>query len=397
MKRLSLVAALLLTSAVLAGQQRGGPPFPRVPTLPFPAQPQVFDTLEGSIRVVPFAAGLTIPWSLAFLPNGDILVTEKAGRLRIVRDGKLDPAPIDGVPPVWTTGQGGLFEVALHPKYSENQIIYLSYAKPGERGAATALARGRFAAGTLRELKEIFVADNWGTGRPHFGGKIAFASDGMLYLSTGERGERDKAQDTSLHHGVILRLRDDGTIPPDNPFAGRAGFRPEVYSYGHRNVQGLAFDASGTLWVNEHGPQGGDELNRIVPGRNYGWPLVTYGREYSGEPIPQRPGSAEIEYPVLHWAPSIGISGLAIYSGDRFPAWKGNFLVGGLSGQHVQRVAFNERGPVGRETLLGELRLRVRDVRQGPDGLVYVAAEGNPGGGLLRVEPGPPKPTPTAR
>jgi glucose/arabinose dehydrogenase len=374
-----------LALAVSVQAQR---PFPRVPTLPFPTQPQVFETLEGSIRVMPVTGGLEIPWSLAFLPNGDILVTEKIGRLRIIRGGTLDPRPIAGVPPVWTTGQGGLFEVALHPKYLENQVLYLSYAKPGERGAATALARGRFGGTTLIELKEIFVADNWGTGRPHFGGKIAFGADGMLYLSTGERGERDKAQDTTLHHGVILRLRDDGTVPPDNPFAGKQGFRPEVYSYGHRNVQGLAFDAAGQLWANEHGPQGGDELNRILPGRNYGWPLVTFGREYSGEDIPQRPGSAAIEYPVVHWTPSIGMSGLAIYSGGRFPAWKGNMFVG-LSGQHIQRVGFNDRGPVGRETLLGELRLRVRDVRQGPDGLLYVAAEGNPGGGVLRVEPGP--------
>lgn len=376
-----VAAALMITTGVIA--QR---PFPRIPTLPFPARPQVFDTLEGAIRVVPMVSGLVIPWSLAFLPNGDILVTEKGGQLRIVRGGALDPKPIAGVPPVWTTGQGGLFEVALHPNYVQNQIIYLSYAKPGERGAATALALGRFDGVTLSGLREIFVADNWGTGRPHFGGKIAFDRAGMLYLSTGERGERNKAQDTTLHHGVVLRLRDDGGVPPDNPFAGKPGFRPEVYSYGHRNIQGMAFDASGQLWANEHGPQGGDELNRILPGRNYGWPLVTFGREYSGEEIRQRPGAAMIEYPVVHWAPSIGISGLMIYSGDAFPAWKGNMFVGGLSGQHVQRVGFNERGPVGRETLIQSLRLRVRDVRQGPDGLVYVAAEGNPGGGLLRLE-----------
>jgi aldose sugar dehydrogenase len=382
----AFATAFMLTVAVSAQ-------FQRMPSLPFPSEPQVFDTIAGPIRVVPIVTGLVIPWSLTFLPGGDILVTEKGGQLRIVRGGKLDPKPIAGVPPVWTTGQGGLFEVALHPRYSENQVIYLSYAKPGERGAATALARGRFDGNTLSDLKEIFVADNWGTGRPHFGGKIAFGPDGMLYLSTGERGERDKAQDGTLHHGVILRLRDDGGVPPDNPFAGKQEARREVYSRGHRNIQGMAFDTSGTLWANEHGPQGGDELNKILPGRNYGWPLVTFGREYSGEPIPQRPGAVEIEYPVVHWAPSIGISGLVIYSGDRFPGWKGNIFVGGLSGQHVQRVAFNDRGPIGRETLLGSLRLRVRDVRQGPDGFLYVAAEGNPGGGLLRIEPGPAKST----
>jgi aldose sugar dehydrogenase len=387
----SVGAAVMLTVTLVAQQPQprpGGAPFPRVPSLPFPTQAQVFETLEGTIRVVPMAAGLVNPWGLTFLPNGDILVTEKGGQLRIVRGGTLDPKPIAGVPTVWTTGQGGLFEVALHPKYAENKILYLSYAKPGERGAATALARGRFDGTTLSDLKEIFVAENWGTGRPHFGGKIAFGPDGMLYLSTGERGERDKAQDPTLHHGVILRLRDDGTVPPDNPFSGKQGTRPEIYSRGHRNVQGLAFDASGQLWANEHGPQGGDELNKILPARNYGWPIVTLGREYTGEPIPQRRGTVEIEDSVVHWSPSIGISGLAIYTGDKFPAWKGNIFVGGLSGQHIQRVAFNDRGPVGRETLLGALRLRVRDVRQGPDGLLYVAVEGNPGG-LLRVEPGP--------
>ena len=394
----ALAAVLILACATVRAQSPAPvqpprrPAFPSVPTLPFPTQPQVFETLEGSIRVVPFAAGLVDPWALAFLPNGDILVTEKAGQLRIVRGGTLDPKPIAGVPPVWTTGQGGLFDVALHPKFAENQLLYLAYAKPGERGAATALSRGRFDGRTLSEVKEIFVAENWGTGRPHFGGKIAFGPDGMLYLSTGERGERDKAQDPSLHHGVILRLRDDGSVPPDNPFAGKPGVRPEIYTRGHRNVQGLAFDAEGALWANEHGPQGGDELNRIVPGRNYGWPLVTLGREYSGEPIPQRRGDAVLDEPLMAWLPSIGISGLVIYTGDRFPAWKGNAIVGGLSGHHLQRVGFNDKGPVGRETLLGALRLRVRDVRQGPDGLLYVAVDGNPSG-LLRIEPAPEKST----
>ena len=396
-------AVLILSIAVVTAGQAPAPVqpprqprFPSVKTLPFPTEAQAFDTLDASIRVVPFAAGLVNPWSLAFLPNGDILVTEKAGQLRVVRGGKLDPKPLAGVPPVWATGQGGLFDVVLHPKYAENQLLYLAYAKPGERGAATALARGRFDGTNLSGLKEIFVAENWGTGRPHFGGKIAFGPDGMLYLSTGERGERDKAQDGNLHHGVILRLRDDGTVPPDNPFAGKAGVRPDIYTRGHRNVQGLAFDAAGTLWATEHGPQGGDELNKIVPGKNYGWPLVTLGREYTGEPIPQRRGDAALEDSVLAWLPSIGISGLAIYSGDKFPAWKGSVFVGGLSGQHVQRVGFNDRGPVGRETLLDSLRLRVRDVRQGPDGLLYVAVDGEPAG-LLRIEPGPAKSTTAGR
>lgn len=367
------------------GQPAG---FPRLAPLPFPDAPQMVETLGGAVRVVPVAKGLTTPWSLAFLPNGDILVTEKPGRLRIVRNGTLDEKPIQGVPTVWTEGQGGLLEVMLHPQYSENKQIYLTYAKPGERGAATALARGRFDGTALSEVRDLFVAENWGTGRPHFGSKLAFGPDGFLYMSTGERGERDRAQDLAVHNGKILRLKEDGSPAPGNAFAGRDDAKPEIYSYGHRNVQGLAFDASGVLWAHEHGPQGGDELNRIEPGRNYGWPIATYGREYTGEIISKSPSREGIEEPVIFWAPSIGLSGLAIYTGDRFPAWKGNFFLGALSGQQVQRVVFNERGIFGRESLLGGLRLRVRDVRQGPDGLIYLAADGsNNSGGLLRLEP----------
>lgn len=367
-------------------QQQTGPPFPRVPPLPFPDGPQVFETLGPQIRVVPFAKGLVNPWSLTFLPDGNMLVTEKAGQLRIVRNGTLDPKPITGVPAVWTTGQGGLMEVALHPRFAENRFVYLTYSKPGEGGAAsTALARGRLDGTALTDVRDLFVGNNLGTGRPHFGSKLAFAADGTLFMTTGERGERDKAQDLSLHNGKILHLRDDGTVPPDNPFVGKSGARPEIYSYGHRNVQGLVFDANGTLWAHEHGPQGGDELNRIQPGKNYGWPVATFGREYTGEFI-SNASREGIEPPVMFWAPSIGISGLAAYNGDRFPSWKGNFFVGGLSGLHIQRVAFNDRGPVGREYLIGSLKQRVRDVRQGPDGLLYVAVDGEPAG-LLRIEP----------
>lgn len=374
-----------------AGQQPARPQaagFPRTPPLPFPTAPQTFDTLGSPIRAVPVAGGLTIPWGIGFLPDGTMLVTEKPGRLRVVRDGKLEPQAVEGVPQVWTEGQGGLFEVAAHPDYASNQLLYLSYAKPGERGATTALARGKFDGKRLTELKDLFVAENWGTGRPHFGGKIVFGRDGFLYLSMGERGERDKAQDLSLHNGKILRLTLDGAPAPGNPFAGQANARPEIWSYGHRNVQGMALDAEGVLWNNEHGPQGGDELNRVQAGKNYGWPVATYGREYSGEVITPAPTKEGIESPVIYWVPSIGISGMAVYTGDRFTGWKGNVFVGGLSAQHIQRVVFTEKGPVGRETLLGSMRLRIRDVRQGPDGLLYLAAEGaDSTGGILRLEP----------
>lgn len=371
--------------APAAGRQ-GGPPFPRVPSLPFPEAAQVFETLGPAIRVVPMARGLVNPWSLTFLPNGDMLVTEKPGRLRIVRNGTLDVEPIAGVPQVWANGQGGLLEVALHPRFAENQFLYLTYSKSGERGATTALARGRFDGKTLTDVKDLFVADNWATGGAHFGSKLAFGRDGMLYMTVGERNDRTRAQNTTIHGGKVLRLRDDGTVPPDNPFVGREGFRPEIYSYGHRNLQGLAFHPeTGALWETEHGPQGGDELNTILPGKNYGWPIATYGREYTGEFISQ-PSREGIESPVNFWAPSIGLSGMAFYTGTRFPEWKGNVFLGALSGLNVTRVVFTAQGPVGREALLGPLKLRIRDVREGPDGLLYLAIDANPGG-ILRVEP----------
>ena len=372
-----------------AGGRRGGAPasFPRMPPLPFPDAPQEFDVIGGRIRVVPVFKGLVNPWSLAFLPDGDMLITEKAGTLRIVRNGTLDAQPIGGTPQVWARGQGGLLEVLPHPKFAENQLLYLTYSKPCTEGATTALFRARFDGKTLSDGRDLFVADNCNTGNPHFGSKLAFGRDGMLYMTIGERGDRNRAQNTASHGGKILRLREDGTVPPDNPFVGRQGFKPEIYTYGHRNPQGLAVHPeTGDLWSNEHGPQGGDELNLIQAGKNYGWPVVTLGREYTGEIITNQPWREDIEQPVTFWSPSIGISGMTFYTGDRFPQWKNNVFVGGLSGSHVQRVVFNDRGLHGRETMLGALRLRVRDVRQGPDGLLYIAVDGNPAG-LLRVEP----------
>lgn len=372
------------------GRQGGGAPFPRVPPLPFPKEARTFETLTGPIRVVPFVSGLASPWSLAFLPDGGILVTERTGRLRVIRNGVLDPEPISGVPAAVTGGQAGLLEVMLHPKFAENQLLYLTYSKKGDAGNTTALARGRFDGKTLTDLKDIFVADAWSTGTAHFGSKLAFARDGTLFMTIGERNDRKRAQETSHHAGKVLRLRDDGTVPPDNPFVGREGFRPEIYSYGHRNMQGLAIHPeTGAVWETEHGPQGGDELNVILPGKNYGWPVVTFGREYSGEVITDRPWREDMEPPVTIWVPSPGLSGLAFYTGDKFSGWKGNLFAGGLSGLSVQRVVFTPRGLVGRETLIGELRQRIRDVREGPDGFLYVVTDANPGG-ILRIEPAPP-------
>jgi aldose sugar dehydrogenase len=370
---------------------RGGPnPFPRPPATPFPETPQDVDTLLTKVRVVGLHKGLANPWSLTFLPNGDMLVTERPGRLRIVRNGTLDPQPIAGVPTVWAVGQGGLLEVLPHPRFAQNQYLYLTYSKPceAEKSATTALARGKFDGKALTEVKDLFVADNCNTGNPHFGSKLAWGSDGFLYMTIGERGDRKRSQDPASHGGKLLRLTEDGAPAPGNPFAGKAGFKPEIYTWGHRNAQGLAFHpGTGALWLNEHGPQGGDELNLIEAGKNYGWPVVSHGREYApdGSRVSEQTSKEGMEDPVLVWVPSIGISGMIFYTGDKFPQWKGNVIVGGLSGLGIHRVGFNDKGGLlGREAI--DLGQRIRDVRQGPDGFIYLAVDSNPGG-ILRLEP----------
>jgi glucose/arabinose dehydrogenase len=405
---MALAAALV---GVTAGAQQPTPPagrqggrgggrgpapgsFQRVPTLPFPTAPHEEEMSGTKYRVVPVVSGLANPWSMAFLPNGDMLVTERPGRLRIVRNGKLDPQPIEGIPQVWAVGQGGLLEVLPHPRFAHNQLLYITYSKPcGEKGGTTALHRGQFDGKTLTAGKDLFVADNCNTGNPHYGSKLAFSPDGKLFMTVGERGDRDRAQNLASHGGKILRLNEDGTAPADNPFAGKEGHKPEIFTYGNRNAQGLAFQpGTSVLWANEHGPQGGDELNIVRAGKNYGWPIATYGREYpqgGGSVISPRPWKEGIEDPVLLWVPSIGISGMMFYTGDKFPQWKGHIFVGGLSGMAVHRVAFNEKGGLlGREALLTSLRQRIRDVRQGPDGYIYVAVDSN-AGGVLRIEPVP--------
>jgi glucose/arabinose dehydrogenase len=318
-----------------------------------------------------------------------MLITEKAGKLRIVRGGTLDPQPIAGTPEVFAVGQGGLLEVAIHPQFATNQFVYLTYSKGKKKEDTTALARGRFDGKALVDVKDLLVTDNWNTGGVHFGSKLAFGRDGMLYMTVGERNDRVRAQNTNIHGGKILRLKDDGTVPPDNPFVGKPGYKPEIYTYGHRNLQGLAVHPdTGALWETEHGPQGGDELNLIQAGKNYGWPVVTLGREYSGEVISAQPAREDIEQPFIFWAPSPGLSGMVIYNGDKFPQWKGQFFLGALAGTGLWRVGMNDKGLAGRELLLGSLKQRIRDVRQGPDGFLYLVVDANPGG-LLRVEPAP--------
>jgi glucose/arabinose dehydrogenase len=364
-----------------------------IPPVPLPEKPVEFHTAEGQkIRVVVVARGLEHPWSLAFLPDGNMLVTERVGRLRIIRNGVLDPQPIAGVPQVRAMGLSGLLDVVLHPQFAENRFVYLSYTKPIEPDRATlALARGRWDGAALTDVRDIFVAAA-GTGGAS---RLAFGRDGSLFMTTGGGGGNG-AQDLNSHAGKVLRLRDDGSVPSDNPFAGKPGHKPEVYSLGHRNSLGLAVHpGTGDVWQNENGPNGGDEINIIRPGRNYGWPLVSYGRTYPG------PWQSEVfwregfEQPVVVWIPSIAISGMAFYTGSKLPKWKGDVFVGGLrTGEipgtgHLERILFNEKmEELRRESLLGELRQRIRDVRQGPDELIYVLTDAD-AGGVLRIEPAP--------
>ncbi|MCU0616301.1 MAG: PQQ-dependent sugar dehydrogenase [Gemmatimonadaceae bacterium] len=356
------------------------------------------NTTSVSFRVVPVADGIRYPLSVAFLPDSSLLVAEKFGTLRRVRGGVVS-APIVGVPSVYTGGQGGLHEVALHPDFVSNGLVYLAYAKALNDGlATTALARGRLEGDTLRDVQELFVARTDSRAGQHFGGRIAFDGAGHLFLSVGDRGaspsgdlERHPAQDLSNHQGTIVRLTLDGAVPPDNPFVTTPNARPEIWSYGHRNPQGLVYDAaSGTLWETEHGPRGGDELNRVRAGANYGWPVITYGRNYSGTSITSERERAGMEQPVTYWVPSIATSGLLVYTGGAFPAWRGSLFVGGLAGEQLARVSVDGVRKTGEETLLRGSVGRIRDVRQGPDGFIYLALDRDGGPGtIVRLEPGP--------
>jgi aldose sugar dehydrogenase len=352
-----------------------------------------------TFRIVPVADGLQIPWGMAWLPNGDMLITERAGRLRIVRGGSLLPTPVAGVPAVRTGGQGGLLDVAVHPDFAQNRLVYLSYAKRGSDTTlgTTAVARGRLENDRLTDVQEIFEAKVWARGSGHHGSRLAFDGKGYLFISLGDRQvpprgdlEKHPAQDLSTHHGKLIRLHDDGRVPTDNPFVNTPGALPEIWSYGHRNVQGLLVDqATGNVWANEHGPQGGDELNLIEPGKNYGWPVIGFGVNYgSGLAIHAGTTREGMEQPRHVWIPSIGISGAMLYTGDKFPEWKGNILVGGLAGEQLVRLTLNGTRVMSSELILQRMG-RIRDVRQGPDGFVYVAFEdrGNAPTRVVRLEP----------
>lgn len=365
--------------------------------LPAAGQAPVLRSAYHDYRVVTVVQGLERPWSIAFLPGGDMLVTELPGRLRIVREGGLLEEPVAGVPEVLAEGQGGLLDVILHPDFSSNRLIYLSYSKPlaDSEGATTAVVRGRFENDRLTEVEQIFEADS--RGRGHYGCRLAFGGNGYLFITVGDRQmppegdlEIHSAQDLSNHHGTVIRVHDDGRVPTDNPFVDQTGAQPEIWSYGHRNAQGLAIHPeTDDLWINEHGPQGGDELNLIRPGLNYGWPVVGYGVNYrSGSAIHEGTHREGMEPPVYFWVPSIATSGFLIYTGDRFPEWRGNFFVGGLSGQQLARLTLNGQEVEHEETLYFG-RGRIRDVRQGPDGYIYLAIDDRQGGltPIVKLEP----------
>jgi len=414
--RLSLASVLVVTMVAVGSAQqtvprgRGGTPVAPtgIPAVPLPDKPLEFDTAEGQkIRVVVVARGMSSPWSMVWLPGGDMLITQRTGQVRRLRGGVLDPAPIAGVPAVVAGGLGGLMDITLHPQFATNQFVYLSYPKPigpppapraggaggggagGGQATALAIARGRWNGTALVDVKDVFVAQT-GVGGP---ARMAFGRDGKLYVTTG--GVGSGAQDPSSQAGKVLRLNDDGSVPADNPFVKHVGYAPQVYTLGHRSSLGLAVHpGTGEIWQHENGPNGGDEINVLKPGANYGWPIVSYGRSYPGPWQAPKLSHENFEQPLVIWVPSIAVSGIAFYNGDTLPKWKGDVFVGALrEGEipgtgHLERILFNEQmEELRRESLLVPMRQRIRDVRQGPDQLLYLLTDDPKDGALLRIEP----------
>ncbi|HEU0290798.1 MAG TPA: PQQ-dependent sugar dehydrogenase [Burkholderiales bacterium] len=355
-------------------------------------QGQTIKTQEHVVRVVKLAEGLEYPWGLAFLPDGRMLVTERPGRLRIVgKDGKLVPQAVSGLPQIVAHGQGGLLDVALHPRFSQNGLVYLSYAARGDGGVGTEIARGRLSGDRLENLEVLFRQHPKGSTGRHFGSRLVFDREGYLYITLGDRGEQQRAQKSDDHAGSVIRLHDDGRVPQDNPFVGKPGWKPEKYTLGNRNMQGAALHPqTGMLWTHEHGPQGGDEINVIRAGVNYGWPVITYGVQYvTGTRIGEgthKPGMAQ---PLHYWVPSIAPSGMAFYMGDKFPAWRGDLFVGALRDQMLVRLKLDGEKVVGEERILKNALGRIRDVRNGPDGYLYLLTDES-NGVLARLEPAGP-------
>ena len=351
---------------------------------------KTFDSERHRFELVILTQGLEHPWSLAFLPDGQFLVTERPGRLRVIANGQLHPQPVAGLPDnIAAVGQGGLLDVVLHPDFAANRLVYLSYAGRGQGGLGTEVARGRLNADAsrLENLEVIFRALPKSRGGRHFGSRLVFAED-YLYITLGDRGSMERAQDLNDHAGSVIRLYDDGSVPPDNPFVNQPNARPEIFTYGNRNVQGATLADTGLIWIQEHGPRGGDELNIVQAGANYGWPKVTYGIDYSGLKISDQQQAPGITDPVYYWVPSIAPSGLMAYSGDAFPNWRGNLFIGALKFQLLARLELDGQQVVHEERLISGGLGRIRDVRQGPDGLIYLLTD-EPNGVLARLQPAP--------
>jgi len=356
----------LLTMVVLAS------------ALVVPATAQTIQSEKHAFRVVTLTRGLQNPWSIAFLPDGRMLVTERAGRLRIVnKDFKLDPKPVVGLPEIVASGQGGLFDVALHPQYAQNGWIYWAYNAPGPGGWGTALARGKLSGHNMTEVQLLFSMEPKTRAGQHFGGRIVFDGKGHVYLTLGDRGDKERAQQLNDHAGSVIRLHDDGRVPADNPYVKNKNAKPEKFTIGNRNMQGAALHPStGELWTQEHGPQGGDEVNVMRAGRNYGWPIITYGVNYGiGTRIGEGNTKPGMEQPLHYWVPSIAPSGLAFYTGDKFPNWKGNLLVGALKDEMLVRLELDGEKIVREERLMRDVIGRIRDVRVGSDGFVYLLTD----------------------
>ncbi len=349
------------------------------------AKETTIESKDGPIKVEVVADGLDQPWGMAFLPDGKLLVTEKPGTLRIVaKDGTVSD-PLKGVPEVIANGQGGLLDVALDPKFDANGLVYLSYSEPGDGGAGTAVARGKLSDAGLEDVKVIFRMQPKVEGPNHFGSRLVFAPDGKLFITLGERFKFDPAQDLKSHLGKVVRINPDGSVPEDNPFVGKDDALPEIWSYGHRNVQGASIHPeTGKLWTIEFGPKGGDELNIPEPGKNYGWPVVSWGNHYDGKDIPDPPTHPEFTDAIHHWNPVISPSGMTFYTGDAFPSWKNELLIAGLSSQAIVRLTL-EGQKVASENRI-EMGARIRDVAQGPDGAIYAITDESDGQ-LLRLTP----------
>ena len=330
---------------------------------------------DTDVKIDTLATGLESPWGLEFLPDERILIVERSGSLRIWEDGQLHSEPVPGLPEIWAHGQGGLLDVAMHPDYEQNQWLYFAYSAPGPGGGNTAIGRGKLLDHQIVDFEQLFHGYPLSSGGAHFGSRIVFDSENYLFTTIGDRGVMNDAQNIENHRGTVLRMYDDGSVPQDNPFVNEPGARPEIWSYGHRNIQGMVIHPeTGDLWTHEHGPKGGDEINVVLKGENYGWPLATFGINYNGTVITNDttlPGKVD---PIMHWTPSIAPCGLDIVTSDKYPQWKGNLLVGALAGQHIHRVVIEGREVVETEKLLQDFA-RFRAIRQGPDGYIYILTE----------------------